>query len=236
VLWRTGRDGDSPPTVDSDIGVEVVRGGSITFPPISGDLVFPGEWFSRATEVLDAAATKRHRFTRQLYRSALSTPTRIASLKARAFLTIFSAGIVAGLLDITAAFVTWAPRGVRPAQILRGIASGLLGPTSFTDGWQTAALGAVLHFLIAFSAAAVFYGASRKLKFMTRRSVVSGVIYGIAVYVFMYWVVLPLSAYHRPAFSISATIVAIVTHIICVGLPISLIARRYSIAPTHLSL
>jgi hypothetical protein len=159
----------------------------------------------------------------------LSAPSQITTpaIKTRAILTIFSAGITAGVLDITAAFITWAPRGVRPAQILRGIASGLLGPKSFTDGWQTAALGAMLHFLIAFSAAGVFYGASRKLKFMTRRPVVSGVIYGIAVYIFMYWVVLPLSAYHKPPFSTSATVIAIVTHIVCVGLPISLIVRRY---------
>jgi len=131
-------------------------------------------------------------------------------------------------LDITAAFVTWAPRGIRPAQILRGIASGLLGPKSFDGGWQTALFGTVLHFGIAFSAAGVFYGASRKLLFLKRRPVLSGVLYGIAVYVFMYWVVLPLSAYHKPPFSISATIMAIVTHIVCVGLPISLIVDRYS--------
>jgi uncharacterized membrane protein YagU involved in acid resistance len=163
----------------------------------------------------------------------LSAPSPIAipARKAPAFLTIFSAGITAGVLDITAAFVTWAPRGVRPAQILRGIASGLLGQRSFTDGWQTAALGAVLHFLIAFSAAGVFYGASRRLRLMTQRPVISGVIYGIAVYFFMYWVVMPLSAYPRPPFSISAAIVAILTHIVCVGLPISLIVRRYSGTP-----
>lgn len=131
-------------------------------------------------------------------------------------------------MDITAAFVTWAPRGIRPAQILRGIASGLLGPKSFDGGWQTALFGTVLHFGIAFSAAGVFYGASRKLLFLRRRPVLSGVLYGIAVYVFMYWVVLPLSAYHKPPFSISATIMAIVTHIVCVGLPISLIVDRYS--------
>jgi hypothetical protein len=158
----------------------------------------------------------------------LSAPSQIAIRKSRAFLTILSAGITAGVLDITAAFVTWAPQGIKPVQILRGIASGLLGPKSFDGGWQTAVLGAVLHFLIAFSAAAVFYGASRKLMFLTRRPILSGALYGIAVYLFMYWVVMPLSAYHRPPFSVSATIVAIITHIVCVGLPISLVVRRYS--------
>jgi hypothetical protein len=158
----------------------------------------------------------------------LSASPQTTTQKPNAFLTIFSAGIGAGVLDITAAFVTWAPRGIRPAQLLRGIASGLLGPKSFDGGWQTALLGTVLHFVIAFSAAGVFYGASRKLLFLRRRPILSGILYGIAVYVFMYWVVMPLSAYHKPPLSISATIIAIMTHIVCVGLPISLIVDRYS--------
>jgi hypothetical protein len=158
----------------------------------------------------------------------LSAPSPITTQRPSAFLTIFSAGIAAGILDITAAFVTWAPRGIRPAQILRGIASGLLGPKSFYGGWQTAMLGAALHFLIAFSAASVFYGASRKLMVLTRRPVLSGVLYGVVVYLFMYWAVMPVSAYQKPSFSISATIIAVVTHIVCVGLPISLVVRRYS--------
>jgi hypothetical protein len=138
----------------------------------------------------------------------LSAPSPITTRRPSAFLTIFSAGIAAGILDITAAFVSWAPRGIRPV--------------------QTALLGAALHFLIAFSAAGVFYGASRKLIFLRRRPILSGVLYGIVVYLFMYWVVMPLSAYHKPPFSISATIIAIVTHIVCVGLPISLVVGRYS--------
>ena len=88
-------------------------------------------------------------------------------------------------------------------------------------------LGAALHFLIAFSAASVFYGASRKLMVLTRRPVLSGVLYGVVVYLFMYWAVMPLSAYHKPPFSISATIIAVVTHIVCVVLPIYLFVYRY---------
>jgi hypothetical protein len=148
--------------------------------------------------------------------------------RTRALPTILSAGVTAGVLDITAAFVTWSMRGVKPIRILQGIASGLLGSNSFNGGWGTAALGAALHFLIAFSAAGIFYGASRKLMFMNRRPILSGVLYGIVVYVFMYWVVMPLSAYHKPPFSISATFIAVITHIFCVGLPISFIVRRFA--------
>lgn len=146
----------------------------------------------------------------------------------RAGAAIFWAGLVCGAMDITAAFVTWAVKGVMPGRILQGIASGLLGPKSFEGGPWTAALGGALHFLIAFSAAAVFYAASRKIGFMILRPFIAGVSYGVLVYGFMYWVVLPLSMARPRPFSWSATVIAILTHMVCVGLPISLIVRMYS--------
>ena len=141
---------------------------------------------------------------------------------------ILWSGLIAGALDISAAFVTGALRGVRPGRILQGIASGLLGPSAFQGGAGTVALGGVLHFFIAFSAATVFYLASRKLEFLGQRAVLSGAAYGVAVYAVMYWVVVPLSAIGRRPFSWPATVIAIVTHIFCVGLPISLIVKRFS--------
>ncbi len=130
-------------------------------------------------------------------------------------------GLICGVLDLTAAFVTWAPKGVTPQQILRGIASGLLGAKSFEGGWTTAALGLVLHFLIAYSAATVFYLASRRVPFLTEQSILAGALYGVAVYGVMYWVVMPLSRIGPRPFSWTATWIAVATHIACVGLPIA---------------
>lgn len=146
----------------------------------------------------------------------------------RALHAIFWAGIVCGVLDITAAFVTWALQGVKPISILQGIASGLLGPASFSGGSKTAALGAALHFFVAFSAATVFYLSSLRLTFLTRRPIPAGMIYGVAVYIVMYWVVMPLSHFHKRPFSWSATLIAIVTHMVCVGTPIALVIRHYT--------
>ncbi len=146
----------------------------------------------------------------------------------RGLRTIFWAGLIAGAMDITAAFVTWTPQGVAPVRILQGIASGLLGPSAVQGGAGTAALGLGLHFFIAYSAATVFYFASRFLVFLTRRPVASGIFYGVAVYLVMYWVVMPLSHMHHRGFSLRATVIAIITHMICVGLPISLTVYRYS--------
>lgn len=140
---------------------------------------------------------------------------------------IFWAGLLCGVLDITAAFITWAVKGVSPLRVLQGIAVGLLGAKSFQGGWRTAALGAACHFFIAFSAAAIFYAASRKLTFMTRMPFVSGPLYGLVVYSVMYWIVIPLRVPGRP-FSWTATVIAVLTHIVCVGTPIAFMVRRFS--------
>jgi hypothetical protein len=62
---------------------------------------------------------------------------------------------------------------------------------------------------------------------MIRQPVVSGLLYGIMVYLVMYWLVMPLSNFHGTK-TVTSSIVAIITHIICVGLPISLVIHRLS--------
>ena len=137
-------------------------------------------------------------------------------------------GLLCGILDISSAITITLLRHGSPFRMLQGIASGLLGQRSFQGGSATAALGLSLHFFIAFSAAAVFFLASRRLGFLTRRPVISGFLYGIAVYFVMYWIVVPFSAIHRRPSSASAMVLPIIVHMFCVGLPISLCVRRYS--------
>lgn len=141
---------------------------------------------------------------------------------------IFAAGLLCGVMDISAAFLTWLPKGVRPLRLLQGIASGLLGPTSFQHGWTTGALGLAFHFLIAFTAAAVFYAASRRLPALLEYPWLAGIGYALVVYGFMYWIVMPLSRLHRNPVTLTYSVTAIVTHIVCVGLPISLMVRRFT--------
>ena len=147
--------------------------------------------------------------------------------RSQAFRTIASAGLIAGILDITSAFVIAGLKGTGSVRMLQGIASGLLGPRSFEGGMATAGLGLAIHFLIAFTAASVFYAASRKLIFLTQHAVTSGLLYGIAVYIFMYWIVVPL-AFAQARHSISRDVTAVIIHMLVIGLPISLVVRWYS--------
>jgi hypothetical protein len=163
----------------------------------------------------------------------MGTAATTAATSSRAFLAIFWAGLVCGVLDISQAFLaSWLLRGSRPSRVLQSVASGLLGPDSFKGGAASATLGALLHFFIAFTVAAVFYLASRKLTFLIQRPVFWGMIYGELVFLFMNYIVIPLSAIHRvPPLkgNLGLILTGPIGHLFLVGLPIALIVRRYSV-------
>jgi len=147
--------------------------------------------------------------------------------KQKAYRAIFWGGLIAGALDISAAFVTNGLRGISPIRILQSIASGLLGMDSYKGGFVTTVLGVFLHFVIATGAAAVYYMVSRKLKFLVERAIFCGAVYGVAVYFFMNVIVLPLSAFpHKISYSLVTVVTGLIVHVLCVGLPISLTVRR----------
>ena len=140
---------------------------------------------------------------------------------------ILTAGLVVGVLDISSAFVIWWQRGVGARRGLQGIAAGLLGANSFDGGVITAGLGLALHFFVAFVVVTIFYLASRKIGFLTRHPVVSGIWYGIGVYVVMYWLVLP-TVFPTFRHRLGNDLLAIAIHISLIGLPCALIVSRYS--------
>ncbi|MBS1841924.1 MAG: hypothetical protein JSS69_03140 [Acidobacteria bacterium] len=144
-------------------------------------------------------------------------------------LGILWGGLIAGTMDITAAILTYKIRNnVSPVRLLQSVASGLLGKDAFTGGNATAVLGLFLHFVIAFGATTAFYLASRKMPWLIQNAVIAGILYGMFVQQFMQQVVLPLSAFHKAPFSWSALIIGLITHIVCVGLPIALSVRLFS--------
>src|SRR5580698_2395269 len=140
---------------------------------------------------------------------------------------ILIAGLTCGTLDITCTGTLNQLRGIEPMRTLQGVASGILGPKSFAGGRGTAALGLGLHFFIALAFTSAYYFASRKLNVLNEHAVVCGLLYGIAVHLFMSFVVVPLSSVKRP-FSMAFFAIQFPVHMLFVGLPISLTVRHFA--------
>jgi len=138
-------------------------------------------------------------------------------------------GLTVGVLDGLDAIVFFGLRnGIGPLRIFKGIAGGVLGRGAAVAGaWPTALLGAVLHFTIATTIVTVFYLASRRLPFLTRRPFVWGPLYGVAVYLTMNLVVVPLSALHGTGLpqAVPVLLNGLLIHIIGVGMPSALFSR-----------
>ena len=145
----------------------------------------------------------------------------------RPFAAIAVGGLAAGALDLTQAFIGFGLLGAKPFRILQHIAAGALGPSSFRMGWSSASLGLLFHFTIATTAATVYYLARRRLRMLENRPAISGLLYGEMVFLFMYFVVLPLSPVGPAKFNIATYITGPVGHPLLVGLPIALSVRRF---------
>ena len=152
------------------------------------------------------------------------------ALRSGAFSTILWIGLFAGTLDITDNLIFNQLRGITPAMVFRYIASGLIGTRASQLGSASIVLGVVLHYAIALTWSAIFYAASRRLAILSRRPVISGLLYDGFVYLFMNAVVLPLSLvpHVRSAMTTAARINGVLAVVLFIGLTISLLVNRNS--------
>src|SRR5215469_17458586 len=137
-------------------------------------------------------------------------------------------GLIAGTLDIADALIFSHFRGATPVMVFQYIASGLIGTTSFQLGWKSIALGVAIHYFIALTWTAVYYFSSRRFAILIRRPVLSGLLYGVAVYSFMNLVALPLSGAPHPQkpISVASRVNGVLALMFCIGLTIALLLRR----------
>ena len=131
-------------------------------------------------------------------------------------------------MDITENIVFNVFRGITPWRIFQYIASGLLGKHSFQVGWTSVGLGIAIHYVIALAWTAIFYIAATKFVALTRRPILSGLVYGIIVYLVMNFLVLPMTAVppRRTAVTLVNRVNAVLALMFCIGLPIAFLVRR----------
>jgi hypothetical protein len=143
----------------------------------------------------------------------------------RPVVAILGGALVVGTLDALDAIVFFGMRGVTPRRLFQSIAAGVLGRSAFEGDRSAEWLGLALHYLIALLIVLAFYLVSRRLPILTRRPVLCGILFGIAVYVTMNYVVVPLSAAVQGPFSLPVFTNGMLIHMFGIGLPAALFAR-----------
>lgn len=142
---------------------------------------------------------------------------------------IFVGTVVAGTLDLSAAFMSaWAVRARAPDAVLRGVAAGPFGDVMRDGGPLAAMAGLVVHYGIMAAMVAVFVIAARAAPALLRHPVTMGLAYGALTYLIMNWIVLPLRwpevfPTGRPL----DIVLAFLFHTLLVGVPIAVVTAHY---------
>ncbi len=139
---------------------------------------------------------------------------------------ILLGGLTVGTLDILDAIIFWRIRtGASAMRIFQSIAGGFYGRATFQGGIRTAIIGGLVHYFIAFSVVSTYVVVSQKMPLLTRKPILCGTVYGLAVLAFMNLVVLPFSAVGFPHWVLPVAINQVLIHIVGVGIVTALFAR-----------
>ncbi|HEV7700707.1 MAG TPA: hypothetical protein VGO43_10805 [Pyrinomonadaceae bacterium] len=153
------------------------------------------------------------------------------SLRARALDTILLGGLAIGICDFVDAS-TFFPLyyGITFQQVWWGPASGIVGrEAARAGGWNTALLGILMHFTVAFCIATAYLLLTRVIPLLLRRPIISGLVFGVLAHYVMQMVVVPLSARGGTPLNVfnepfGSMINSLIGHALLVGLPVALIA------------
>lgn len=144
--------------------------------------------------------------------------------------TIFLSGLIAGTLDILAVVIIYAVvlEKTTAIKILQSIASGVFKKEAYTGGPQMAWYGLGFHYLIAFIFAWFYFIIYSYLPFLKKNVILSGILYGILVWIIMNLIVLPIVFPLLPEKHFDfPLLLSILILIVCIGLPIASITRKY---------
>ena len=138
--------------------------------------------------------------------------------------TIIQAGLLAGTLDICAAFIySYIKRGTSPQTVLQFVSKVALGPMG--NKTVQAITGLLIHFTIAMLWTFLFFILYRQLKWMRQNRILTGIVYGLLVWAVMNMIVVPLRNNRPFVFNAESSSVNALILIVAIGLPLSFIAH-----------
>jgi hypothetical protein len=147
------------------------------------------------------------------------------------------AGLIVGTLDILSAFIYYfmktGEKGV--FNVLKFVASGVFGKAAFSGGNKMIIAGLVLHYIIAFAFTIFFLWLFPKIKAFSKNRILTGIVYGIFIWIVMNLVVVPLSNIGIGPFTIVNALINVIILTVCIGIPLSFMASTFYKKKTRIS-
>ncbi|MBC9934298.1 hypothetical protein [Chitinophaga qingshengii] len=146
----------------------------------------------------------------------------------------FPAGIIlltwmmAGTLDLFSACLQFVlMTGKSFVNVLLFVASGVFGTAAFSGNPAMMWWGVLFHYIIALGFTLLFFGLYPRIPEMRRIPAVSGLVYGIFVWLVMNLLILPLTNIPKGPFHLVNVLVGMCILMVAIGLPMGLMAGKY---------
>ena len=143
-------------------------------------------------------------------------------------MTILITGLLVGTLDAAAAVIQFIiPTPRNPMRIFEYIASGVFGTNAFSGGPVMAVMGLFFHYFIATAWTSLFFTVYPRIPWLAKNKVVSGLLYGVVIWLMMNLVILPLTNVPHIPIRVTGAAIGMIILMLVVGLPISLRTNKY---------
>jgi magnesium-transporting ATPase (P-type) len=142
-------------------------------------------------------------------------------------LSVIGGLIIGALHFVIQDWIVFGIWGNKLIPTMQYVASGAIGNAAFAGGIATALLGMLFHFLMCIVIAGIFIVSADRIPLLRRYVIPGSLLYGVGVFLVMWFIVLPLSAAPPlPAPQIFQLIEGFVEHMLLIGLPLGILVQR----------
>jgi hypothetical protein len=141
--------------------------------------------------------------------------------------TILISGLIVGSFDLTAASIQTLIYHGNLIRLFKYIATGVYGKEALNGGTAYALQGILFHYCIAMIWTIVFFLIYPKISLLAKNRILTGILYGLVVWLVMNCVVVPLSNTSKNPFNLSRAMIAAGILIVAIAIPLSYMVYAY---------
>lgn len=141
--------------------------------------------------------------------------------------TVLNAGLFVGTLDIIAACVNFNINTHKnPIIVLKYVGSALLGDIAYKSGIQPIFVGLICHYTVALFYTFLLFFIIKKAPELLRYKVIVAIVYGIFMWAFMRFVILPFTHVKIGSLTWIYALIDIGILVVCISIPLLYIFEK----------
>lgn len=113
-----------------------------------------------------------------------------------------------------------------PLEVLQWDASNVLGNAAYAQGFGSAAVGVVMHYLVSLVWATLYVLLFAKQRIVDMHPLINGALFGVIVWFIMTFIILSIGVGTHIEVNALSILTGIFANVVCFGMPLAYVVRR----------